>query len=92
MLLRFSPSRELRKWIDRMAKSLKAGNKVRWKTSQGETSGTVVRKQTSPTRIKRHKVAASKTAPQFVVQSDKSGDLAAHKASALRRTARKGRG
>jgi hypothetical protein len=75
-----------------MAKGLKAGDKVSWTTSRGETSGKVVRKQTTPTRIKSHKVAASKSAPQFVVQSDKSGDLAAHKASALRKAARKSRG
>ena len=69
-----------------MAKSLKAGDKVAWNTSQGETHGEVVRKQTRPMMIKGHRVAASKDHAEYVVRSDTSGDLAAHKASALRKT------
>ena len=66
-----------------MSKELKKGDKVSWNTSQGRTHGTVVRKQTSSTHIKGHKVAASKDAPEYIVKSEKSGDLAAHKAEAL---------
>jgi hypothetical protein len=68
-----------------MAKSFTKGDKVAWDTSQGETHGKVVRKQTSRTRIKGHKVAASKEDPQYIVQSDKSGKKAAHKADELRK-------
>ena len=68
-----------------MAKSLKAGDRVAWNTSQGETRGKVVRKQTSPMKIKDHTVAASPDHPEYVVKSDRSGDLAAHKAEALRK-------
>ncbi len=68
-----------------MAKDLKKGDAVAWDTSQGETRGKVVRKQTSPTMIKRHKVAASKDEPQFIVESDKSGKRAAHKPEELRK-------
>lgn len=68
-----------------MAKELKPGDKVAWDTSQGETHGKVVKKQTSPTQIKSHKVAASKDNPQFIVKSDKSGKEAAHKATELRK-------
>ncbi|MBU8536343.1 hypervirulence associated TUDOR domain-containing protein [Falsiroseomonas tokyonensis] len=64
-------------------KTLKPGDKVAWGTSQGETHGKVVRKQTSPTEIKGHKVAASKDDPQYIVESDKTGARAAHKPSAL---------
>jgi hypothetical protein len=67
------------------AKSFKKGDKVAWDTSQGETHGTVVKKQTSETHIKRHKVAASKDNPQFIVESDKSGKRAAHKPEELRK-------
>jgi len=45
--------------------------------------GKVVKKLTSPTKIKGHKVAASKDKPEFLVESDKSGKRAAHKADAL---------
>ncbi len=68
-----------------MSKDLKKGDSVAWDTSQGETQGKVVRKQTSPTMIKRHKVAASKDDPQYIVESDKSGKRAAHKPEELRK-------
>jgi plastocyanin len=68
-----------------MTKELKPGDKVEWETSQGTTHGKVVRKQTTPTHIKSHKVAASKDDPQFIVESDKTGKRAAHKPDALKR-------
>ena len=68
-----------------MAKQLKRGDKVEWNTSQGPTSGKVVRKQTSSTKIKGHKVAASKDNPQYIVESEKSGRRAAHNRSALKK-------
>lgn len=69
-----------------MAKDLKKGDKVSWDTSQGETHGVVEKKQTRETRIKGHKVAASEEDPQYIVRSDKSGEKAAHKPEALRKT------
>ncbi len=68
-----------------MAKTLKAGDKVAWDSSGGHSVGHVVKKQTTPTRIKGHKVAASKDDPQYIVKSDKSGKEAAHKASELKK-------
>lgn len=68
-----------------MAKSLKTGDRVEWNTSQGKTTGRIVKKQTSPTKIKTHKVAASKRDPQYIVQSDKSGARAAHKPAQLKK-------
>lgn len=68
-----------------MARQLKPGDKVAWDTAQGETHGEVVRKQTKPMQIKGHKVAASTDNPQFIVKSDKSGKIAAHKAAKLRK-------
>ncbi|WP_106640785.1 DUF2945 domain-containing protein [Allosphingosinicella vermicomposti] len=65
-----------------MARDLKAGDKVSWKSHGGTAHGKVVKKQTSPTTIKGHKVAASKDAPQFIVETDE-GKKAAHKAGAL---------
>lgn len=67
-----------------MAKDLKAGDKVSWKSHGGEGHGKVVKKQTSPTTIKGHKVAASKDDPQFIVETGE-GNRAAHKAEALSR-------
>ena len=66
-----------------MAKSVKVGDKVSWDSSGGHSTGKVVKKLTEPTKIKGHKVAASKDDPQYLVESEKSGKQAAHKAPSL---------
>ncbi len=66
-------------------KTLKRGDTVSWNTSQGRTTGKVVKKQTRTTRIKTHKVAASSDNPEYIVESDKSGKRAAHKRKALKK-------
>ena len=71
-----------------MAKTLKTGDAVEWQTSQGKTSGTVKKKLTAKTKIKSHVVAASKTDPQYLVESKKTGAVAAHKPSALKKRSR----
>ncbi len=68
-----------------MAKALKKGDKVAWDSSGGHSVGHVVKKQTPVTEIKGHKVTASKDNPQYIVESDKSGKQAAHKASELKK-------
>ena len=68
-----------------MAKTLKPGDKVKWGTSGGETHGVVEKKQTAPTKIKSHKVEASKSDPEYIVKSDKTGAKAAHKPDALKK-------
>ena len=68
-----------------MTKEPKVGDKVSWDASGGHSTGKVVKKQTSPTQIKGHKVAASKDNPQYIVKSEKSGKIAAHKASELKK-------
>ena len=67
-----------------MERELRPGDKVRWRSHGGEAHGTVVRKQTSRTRIKGHAVAASKDSPQFIVETE-GGKRAAHKPDALTR-------
>ena len=59
------------------------GDRVTWNTSQGETSGTVKEKITSPTSIKGHDVQASEEKPQYRVESEKTGKQAAHKPESL---------
>jgi hypothetical protein len=68
-----------------MARDLKAGNKVRWNTSQGMTHGKVERKLTSETTVGGQKIAASPESPRYLVVSDKTGAQAAHKPEALER-------
>ena len=62
-----------------------ADDKVEWDHSQGTTAGKVVRKLTTPTTIKTHKVAASPDNPEYLVESGKTGARAAHKPSELRK-------
>jgi Hypervirulence associated proteins TUDOR domain len=66
-----------------MTEEFKKGDRVEWKTSQGETTGKVKQKLTEPTEIKKHHVAASEENPQYLVESDKTGKEAAHKPEAL---------
>jgi len=68
-----------------VSEDLKKGDHVAWKTSQGETTGTVVKKQTSPTKIKGHEAKASQSDPQVIVERSKSGAKAAHKPTALKK-------
>ena len=67
-----------------MTKEPKSGDKVTWNSHGGEAHGEVVKKVTSPTTIKSHKVAASKDNPEFIVETD-GGKRAAHKAGALKK-------
>lgn len=66
-----------------MAKQLQQGDRVRWNTPQGQTTGVVQEKLTSETQISGHKVAASEDDPRYVVKSEKSGKTAAHKPESL---------
>ncbi|MBD2431005.1 MAG: DUF2945 domain-containing protein [Mastigocladus sp. ERB_26_2] len=66
-----------------MTEEFKKGDKVKWNTSQGETTGEVKKKLTSSTEIKGHHVAASQENPEYLVESDKTGKQAAHKPDAL---------
>ncbi|MBW4517611.1 MAG: DUF2945 domain-containing protein [Timaviella obliquedivisa GSE-PSE-MK23-08B] len=66
-----------------MAKELKKGDRVKWNTSNGETVGEVKKKLTQPTDIKKHHVAASEEDPQYLVESEKTGQEAAHKPKSL---------
>ncbi len=66
-------------------KSFKKGDRVEWDSSGGHSVGKVVKKVTSPTKIKGHEVAASKDNPEYIVKSDKSGKEAAHKPGALKK-------
>jgi hypothetical protein len=59
------------------------GDKVTWKTSQGTTHGVVEEKRTTDFQHRSQKFKASDDEPAYIVRSDKSGETAAHKESAL---------
>lgn len=66
-------------------KDFKVGDKVSWASTHGKVTGSVKKKLTAPMDIKTHHVAASPDNPQLLVQSAGTGQLAAHKAGALKR-------
>ena len=67
------------------AKNLKVGDKVKWDMPQGETRGTVVKKETSTAKVKGHTAKASASHPEFRVKSSKSGKEAIHRPEELRK-------
>ena len=68
-----------------MAKTLKSGDRVAWDTSQGETTGKVVKKVTRTAKVKGHVAKATEDSPQYLVRSEKSGKKAIHKSKALKK-------
>ena len=68
-----------------MAKNLKKGDQVTWRSHGSEATGAVERKITADTEAAGRKVRASDDDPQYLVKSDKSGGEAVHKASALKK-------
>lgn len=68
-----------------MTAEFHTGDRVRWNTPQGSTTGRVVKKLTAPIDIKGHHVAASPDDPQYLVESESSGLQAAHHPHALSR-------
>jgi Hypervirulence associated proteins TUDOR domain len=68
-----------------MTKAVKVGDHVAWDASQGKVEGRVEKELTSTTRIKGHVAKPSKDEPQYLVRSDKTGAVAAHKPRELRK-------
>jgi len=66
-------------------KTFKAGDHVKWDTSQGETSGKVVKKETGTAKAGGHTAKATKEEPEYRVKSDKSGKEAIHRPEELRK-------
>ena len=64
---------------------VRVGDRVSWGTSQGRTQGKVVERKTADFQFDGQHFTASKDEPAFIVESEKTGAKAAHKASALRK-------
>ncbi|HET7343171.1 MAG TPA: DUF2945 domain-containing protein [Methylomirabilota bacterium] len=56
-----------------------------WNSEAGRVRGVIRKKITAPMRFKTYTVRASKDEPQYLIESEKTGHLAMHKGSALRR-------
>ncbi|MBA2656398.1 MAG: DUF2945 domain-containing protein [Tatlockia sp.] len=64
---------------------LNKGDKVTWNTPQGETSGTVEKKLTKDTKLGTKKYRASTEKPMVKVKSEKSGKVAIHQESSVKK-------
>lgn len=72
-----------------MSESLKPGDRVEWKSSQGTVKGAVKKRLVKPIEIKGHHVAATPENPEYLVESEKAGAQAAHKPGSLKKVAKK---
>jgi hypothetical protein len=68
-----------------MPHDFKRGDQVEWNSEAGLVRGTIQKKITSEITFKGYKRHASKEEPQFIIKSNKTGHLAIHKGSALRK-------
>lgn len=70
-----------------MDQNLKVGDHVSWNSEAGRIRGTIQKRITAPMKFKSYIARASKEQPQYLVKSDKTGHLAMHKGTALRKIA-----
>ncbi|MDI9638026.1 DUF2945 domain-containing protein [Geitlerinema splendidum] len=68
-----------------MTEPLKKGDRVEWHSSGGTSRGEIKEVITEPTDFKNHHFAASPEHPEYLVESEKSGKQAIHKAEALKK-------
>ncbi len=70
----------------RMVRSaFRIGDHVSWSSEAGRVQGVIKKKLVAPTKLKGYTVRASENEPQYVIVGDKTGHIAVHKGSALRR-------
>ena len=66
-----------------MANLFKIGDHVSWNSEAGRVSGTIIAIHTRDFNYKGYMHHASKSDPQYEIESDKTDHIAAHKGSAL---------
>lgn len=74
-----------------MKHEFKAGDHVEWNSEAGHVRGTIKKKITSAVKFKSYTVRASKEAPQYLIESDKTDHMAMHKGKALKRIGKSNR-
>jgi hypothetical protein len=71
--------------MSRVTTKFKKGDRVEWDSSGGTSQGVVKEIITQPTDFKNHHFEASKQKPEYLVESEKSGKEAIHRAEELRK-------
>ena len=73
-------------------KRFQVGDRVQWNSEAGWVTGKIIQCVTSEIRWKGYIHHASRSDPQYIIQSDKTDHLAIHKAAALHSTTNAKRG
>ncbi|MBV8170469.1 MAG: DUF2945 domain-containing protein [Candidatus Eremiobacteraeota bacterium] len=68
-----------------MKRKFRVGDRVSWNSEAGRVRGTIKKVIAKPTVFKGYTIRASRDAPQYQIVSDRTGHVAVHKGSALRR-------
>ncbi|MDQ0593970.1 hypothetical protein QFZ37_002339 [Chryseobacterium ginsenosidimutans] len=64
---------------------LRKGDLVKWRFSNGETQGIIIKIHTKDFIFMNRQRRASEEAPQYEVMSEKTGKKAVHKSAALKK-------
>jgi hypothetical protein len=67
-----------------MPETFKVGDHVGWNSEAGQVSGVIIAVRTADFDYKGYVHRASPEAPQYLIKSDRTDHVAAHKGSALR--------
>lgn len=68
-----------------MATRYQVGDHVSWNSEAGRVRGRIIKVHTRDVQYKGHTRHASTDEPQYEIRSDKTGHIAMHKGTALRR-------
>lgn len=68
-----------------MTAKFKVGDHVRWNSEAGRVTGTILKRHTKDVLYKGYTHHATPDDPQYEIESDKTGHIAMHKATALTR-------
>ena len=66
-------------------KDFSKGDNVEWNTSQGKTTGKVIKKVTKPVKVGNYTAKASKENPEYEVETTKTHKVAVHKPEGLKK-------
>ena len=73
-----------------MSQAFKQGDKVKWSSGGGTSTGTVQKRITESTTLDGTSVAASKDDPRYLVKNDNTGSVSGHKPDALSKVSESG--
>jgi hypothetical protein len=77
---------ELKRWLNfnqTMGTKFKKGDRVKWKTGKGESTGEITKKITESITIDGKQITATKSKPRYLVKNDNTNSITARAAKSL---------